>query len=87
MAAITDPQVTPIWSDGLCEKTQLFAFKNVTAGDTYDLGAYFRVAKRAAMVGITIAGTATASLTGNVVTIPATVANDAVYVLVFGVTV
>jgi hypothetical protein len=69
----------------MCERVQLFALKNVTAGDTYDLSNYFSVAKRAAMVGITVAGAATASISGNVVTIPATVAADAIYLLVFGV--
>lgn len=86
MAALDSSQVTPIWSDGQCEKTQLFAFKGVSASDTFDLSPYFRVAKRAAMVGITIAGSATVTVTNNVLTIPATVASDAIYVLVFGVT-
>lgn len=86
MAAITGNQVAPVWSDGVCEKIQLFAVKNVSAGDTFDLSPYFSVAKRAAMVGITIAGTATANISNNIVTIPATVSNDGVYILVFGVT-
>lgn len=87
MAVLTGNQVTPVWSDGQCEKTQLFAMKNVTAGDTFDLAPYFSVAKRAAMVGITIVGTATANISSNVITIPVSVSADAIYVLVFGVTI
>lgn len=85
MAVLTGQNVQSVWQDGQCERTVLFAFKNVTAGDTFDLSSYFSIAKRAAMVGITVAGAATASVSSNVVTIPATVNADAVYVLVFGV--
>jgi hypothetical protein len=85
MAVLTPQQVASVWQEGICERTHLFALKNVTAGDTFDLSSYFSFAKRAAMVGVTVAGSAIATVASNVVTVPATVANDAIFLLVFGV--
>jgi hypothetical protein len=55
------------------------------SADTVDLSAWFNPPLRGALVGATVAGVASAAIAGNNLTIPAGVANDAAYLLVFGV--
>jgi len=86
MADITT-QVANVYQDGACAKTILFACKNAAAGDTIDVGAYFRVIKRAGLISITGTTVATVANTGTTLTIPAGPAQDAVWLLVFGVAV
>jgi hypothetical protein len=86
VAALTlSVQVVQQWSDGLSDFTALYVCRGVTAGDTIDLSPDFRSVKRAVLLGVTIAGAVVAANTGNVVTIPTGPANDAAYLLVYGV--
>lgn len=86
MAALTlSVQVVQVWTDGLSDFTALYALRGITAGDTVDLTPDFRAIKRAVLLGVTVAGTVTATNTGNVITIPAGPSNDAAYLLVYGV--
>lgn len=90
MAVITSGQVNVAWYEGTSAKVALLAVKNVTAGDTLDLGpsgatAQFRQIKGAVMLGATVIGSAAATITsGTVVTMPAGLSNDAAWVLCFG---
>lgn len=86
MAVLTSDQFTPVYQDGSCGKTALFALKNTTAGDTLDVASYFRFVKRAGIVSETGTTIATVTVTGATnLTVPAGPANDAVWLLVVGV--
>lgn len=84
MAAIDPSRCTRQWTDGVAERTALYALKNVSTGDTADLSADFSQLKRAVLLGITVAGAIVASVNGTGISIPAGVANDAAFLLVFG---
>lgn len=89
MAVLTAQQVTDVFSEGYADFVLLVACKNVTAGDTFDVGASGALprmsqVKRAVGIGLTTAGAASLTVTGTVVTIPAGLANDAAYVLCYG---
>lgn len=86
MADITT-QISAVYQDGSCAKTVLFACKNATAGDTVNVGAFFRVINRAGMISVTGATVAAPTSTGTVLTIPAGPAQDAAWLLVYGVSV
>ena len=87
MAALTPgDQFALAFKDGVCERTALYALKGTTAADTVDVGAEFRVVKRAGIVsatGTTIA--AISGISGTNLTIPAGPAADGVWLLVVGV--
>lgn len=86
MALLAPDQVTLVYQDGTCGKTALYAVKNVDAADTVDVGAQFKVVKRAGLVsdtGATIAAIGT--ITGTVLTVPAGPADDGVWLIVVGV--
>jgi uncharacterized membrane protein len=88
MAALTNDQFQKVYADGACSRTALYSMKNVTAADTVDVAADFKVVKRAGIVsssGTTIAAIAT--ITGTALTIPTGPANDGVWLLVVGVSV
>jgi hypothetical protein len=85
MAVVPPTSVVVLWQDGIAETAVLFALRRVSTGDTVDLSAWFNPPLRGALVGATVAGVASAAIAGNNLTIPAGVANDAAYLLVFGV--
>lgn len=87
MAALTTDQFTPVYTDGKCALTVLYALKNVTATDTVDLAGQFKVVKRAGLLSLTSSTVAAvATITGNtVLTIPAGPANDGVWLIAWGV--
>jgi hypothetical protein len=86
MAALTLTQCVLLWSDGQSERIALYALKNVTTADTVDLSTLgFSVVKQAIMMGATVIGSAVASFSGNVVTMPAGLNKDAAFLLVWGV--
>lgn len=86
MAALTTDQFNLVYTDGSCDRTALFALKGVTAGDTVDVAANFRVVKRAGIVSVTGTTIAVAAVSANtVLTVPAGPAADAVWLLVVGV--
>ena len=88
MTVIANSQVSVEWAEGSSSRTALIAVKNVTTGDTLDVGqagisTHSRV-KSAIMTGTTVIGSAAAGVSGTVVTMPAGLANDSAFVLVFG---
>jgi hypothetical protein len=89
MAVIGAGQITVVWSDNAADRAVLYKVSKVTAGDTVDIGptgvsADFQLVKQAAFLATTIAGTASCSVSGTVVTMPAGLSNDAGYMLVWG---
>lgn len=87
MAVLTTDQVHMAYTVGVCERTALFALKNVTAADTVDVSGYFKVVKRAGIVsdtGTTIAAVGTIT-SNSILTIPAGPSSDGVWLLVVGV--
>jgi hypothetical protein len=85
MAVLTTSNVVQVYTDGVSDRVVLFALRKVTTGDTYDLSPFFSVPKQAIMLGTTVNGSATSSVAGTVVTMPAGLANDAAMLLVWGV--
>lgn len=86
MPLLTDDQVEPVFVEGKCGRTVLYALKNVDATDTVDVAKHFKVVKRAGIVsetGTTIASIVT--ITGTVLTIPVGPLDDGVWLLVVGV--
>lgn len=87
MAALTAGQnFVRIWDDGIADRAVLYAMRNVDTGDTADLSAEFSVVKRGVIVGQTVAGAASVSVTPPAtVTMPAGMSDDAALMLVYGV--
>jgi hypothetical protein len=85
MAVLTGTNVVPVYRDGVSDRIVLYALRKVTTGDTFDLAPDFSVPKQAIMLGTTVNGSATSSVSGTVVTMPAGLANDAAMLLVWGV--
>jgi hypothetical protein len=84
MSALTGSQIQLQWQNGVADKAVLYALKGVSSGDTATL-AEFSFVKQAVMLGATVDGSATASVTSpNIVTMPAGLSNDAAYLLVWG---
>jgi len=84
MAVLTGINCLMVWADGLSDRAALFALRKVTTSDTIDLAGTFLIVKQAIMIGTTVNGSATASVSGTVVTMPAGLSNDAAYLLVWG---
>jgi hypothetical protein len=88
MAALTQDQVTRVWSDSGARVWSLFEVKDISGGDNADLAAlgFYRIVKQAVWMGATASATAAAPITA-----PATVAalgpmnHEAAYLLVDGV--
>lgn len=86
MAALTADQIHVAYQDGVCDRTVLYALKNVVAADTVDLAAQFKVVKRAGIVSATGTTIASVTITTNTVaTVPVGPLNDAVWLLAYGV--
>jgi hypothetical protein len=86
MAALAlNKDVRFVWGDGIAERTNLYSLNGVTTADTIDLSPDFKYVKRAVLLGTTVLGALAAANAGNVITIPAGVAQDAGWLLVFGV--
>jgi len=84
MATLTAQQFSVQWQDGISERTVLIAVKNVNAADVLDLTGVLSQVKRAVMVGTTVVGSATATVSGTTITMPAGLANDSAFILAFG---
>lgn len=85
MAALTPDRYPLMWQDGQSDRAALYALRDITTGDTCDLVDQFNILKRGALVGTTVAGAVSASVSGTVVTIPAGVSRDGAYLLAYGV--
>lgn len=85
MAALVHGQYPLQWQDGQAERAALYALRNVTTGDTFDVAEQFTNVKRAFVMGATVAGqAAVVTITGTVITLPTGLTNDAGWALVFG---
>jgi len=84
MAALVHGQYPLQWQNGESDRVALFALRNVTSGDTADLSEQFTILKRAFIMGTTVAGQTTASVSGTTATMPSGLANDAGYLLAYG---
>jgi hypothetical protein len=88
MATLGIAQYEVVYRDGHADRVGLVALKNVSAGDTLELGAtganLLSVITRAAVVGVTSFVEIAASWTGTVVTMPSGLSADAAYLLVWG---
>jgi hypothetical protein len=88
MSAITGQQARLEWAAGDTDRAALYALRDVSTGDTFDLGingaGQFLALKEAIMMGTTVQGTSTATVTGTVVTMPAGLSLDACYLLAWG---
>jgi hypothetical protein len=85
MAVLDQTQIKVQWSDSGARRWALFAVLAITTGDTFDLGAYYRVVKQVAWMGATVSGVVSGSFTGTVLTVPAGLSSDSAYALVDGV--
>lgn len=88
MAVISGAQVKRLFFVGPAAQLCLYALRNVSTGDTVDFGPSgvgdFLSVKQAAMIGSTVSGSATATAAGTVVTMPAGLSGDAIYLLAWG---
>lgn len=85
MAALSSSQYVRMWANGDSDRCVLYALRNIVTGDTADLAAEFSVVKQAIMLGTTVNGSATATVSGTVVTMPAGLNHDGAYLLAWGV--
>lgn len=88
MAVISGNQINRLYIEGPAAQLVLYALRDVTTGDTIDLGpsgtSDFLVVKQAAMIGATVNGAATATASGTVVTMPAGLSSDSIYLMAWG---
>lgn len=84
MALASGNQVKRLFFDGQAAMMAVYVVRNVTAADTVNLSSDFLNIKQAAMIGSTVAGSAVASVSGTVITIPAGVSGDAIYLMAWG---
>jgi hypothetical protein len=85
MAAIDPSKCTIQWSNGVADKTNLYAIRGVNTGDSIDLGADFVAPKMALFLSTTTGQKGVCTLAGTVVTIPtANLTIDAGFLLVWG---
>lgn len=84
MAVLAAAQVKQLFVDGDADRIVLYAVRNVTTADTFDVSVDFSRAIRAMAVGATVAGATAVTVSGTVVTIPSGLAGDAAWILVYG---
>jgi hypothetical protein len=88
MATVTGKQVKRLYYDGQAAMMAVYVLRDVTTGDTCDFGSAglgdFLNVKQSAMIGATVAGSAAASVSGTVVTMPAGLSGDSLYLMVWG---
>lgn len=88
MAVLTPDQVAVCYSDGACSRTVLYALKNATAGDTFEMNKEFKVVKRAGIVSDTGTHIASVAISSNTIgTVPTGPAADGLWLLAIGVSV
>jgi hypothetical protein len=90
VAAITAQQVSVEWDEGSSGRAALLAVKNVSSGDTLNVGTggavqVFSYVKSGIACGTTVIGTGTATVTApTTLTMPSGLSNDSCFLLVFG---
>lgn len=85
MADLTSDQISILWESGVAEKFGLYAFKDVSDGDTYDFAAQYRKILQSAWMGATVSGVVAGTQVGTIVTAPAGLTDAGAYLLVQGV--
>lgn len=77
-----------VYQDGKADRVVLVALKNVTSGDTVDVGPSglntLSFVNRGVVMGLTQFVELAATWTGTVVTLPTGLANDVAYLLLWG---
>lgn len=77
--------VTPVYSSGNAEKTALYAVRNVTTGDSVDVGGDFSAPKLAVFICTTAGKKDVCSIVGTTCQISTlNLSGDAGYLLVYG---
>jgi len=84
MALASGNQVKRLYYDGEAAMMAVYVVRNVTTADTVNLSNDFLNIKQAAMIGSTVSGSSVASVSGTVITIPAGVSGDAIYLMAWG---
>ena len=89
MAALTAVNVQTLYNQAGADLVALFALRNVSTGDTLDLGItdvqpQFQVIRKAVVLSVGANLAAVAAITGTTVTIPAGLASAGAYLLVTG---
>jgi len=97
MAAVTAQQISKKYVNEAPDRAVLYEISNISAEDTVDVGpsgvaSDFRLVKQAAMLATTVSGgmgdglvvDCAGGINGTVITLPAGLANDAGYLLVWG---
>jgi hypothetical protein len=88
MATLGQTNVAKVFADGDSDQVALYALRNVTTGDTINTGpgglGDFLGVKQAVVLGTTVAGIANPTIAGTTLTMPAGLAADAGYMLVWG---
>ena len=84
MAVLSSNQVVKLWAEGSADRVVLYAFRNVSSGDTADVAGEFTLLKRAVILGTTVSGDKSAAVAGTVITVPTGLTGDAGYVLAWG---
>jgi hypothetical protein len=78
----------PVFQSGVADRVVLVGLRNVTTGDTLDLGIQgmnlLSVINRAVIISVTSFVEIAANPAGTIVTMPAGLANDAGYLLAWG---
>jgi hypothetical protein len=86
MAVLSTTNVVKVFENGLSDRIVLYALRKISTGDTFDTSPDFLVARQAIAVGTTVVGQSAVVISGGtVVTMPAGLASDAGYLLVWGV--
>lgn len=85
MAALTSSQIVRVYSDGTADRLCLYAMRDVTTGDTRDLGADFTALKQAIVLGTTTQMAFIAAISaGTTITIPTGLSADAGWLMAWG---
>jgi predicted phage tail protein len=77
-----------VYTSGAADRVALYGLRNVTAGDTLDVGpsgaGQFQTVTRAVVIGIDVFVEIAAANTGTVITIPAGMSQSMGYLLIWG---
>jgi len=88
VAVLGQTNVFKVFADGDSDQVALYAIRNITTGDTVNLGPGglndFLGIKQAVVLGTTVAGIANPGIAGTTLTVPAGLSGDAGYMLVWG---
>jgi hypothetical protein len=88
VAVLSNTQAVPVYEAGSADKVVLVALRDVSTGDTLDMGpsgmGQLFTINRGVVLGITSFVEIAATFTGTVVTMPSGLSSDAGYLLAWG---